>query len=300
MPESGAPHGEDEEPPSRWEAWGRAWSPGWELYQRGSELELFHRSLAFAALGLVALVPLLIVVAAADPLKRHGFASWMADAMALSGRSADAVGDVFGPTGHVLPATSVFSLIALVAFGLTFSSSVQTGYAKIWGVSIGAFHRVWRQVTWSAVLVGYLYADTQTSSVVGSAIRIPVNLCGGVLFFWWGQRYLLRGLVPWRLLLPGAVATMIGLVGLRAFSYLVFAPLIVSNAISYGTAGTVLVVESWLVGVGFVIFGSALLGRYPLIGWVRTWANGTGKDLPGPPEDGAPPGGTAPGEDDTW
>jgi membrane protein len=55
---------------------------------------------------------------------------------------------------------------------------------------------------------------------------------------------------------------MAGLGGLRVFSSLVFSPLIVSNAVSYGAVGTVLIVTSWLVGVGFVVFGGALVGRY--------------------------------------
>jgi membrane protein len=35
-----------------------------------------------------------------------------------------------------------------------------------------------------------------------------------------------------------------------------------SNAGAYGPVGTVLTVESWLVGVGFVVFGGALVGRH--------------------------------------
>ncbi|GAA3006313.1 hypothetical protein GCM10010519_42370 [Streptomyces lactacystinicus] len=42
---------------------------------------------------------------------------------------------------------------------------------------------------------------------------------------------------------------------------LVFSPLIASNAITYGSFGTVLVIQSWLVGVGIVVFGGALVGR---------------------------------------
>ncbi|MEZ3182613.1 hypothetical protein KYY02_29315 [Streptomyces pimonensis] len=57
------------------------------------------------------------------------------------------------------------------------------------------------------------------------------------------------------------IVTMAGLIGLRAFSHFVFTPLIIDNAISYGTVGVVLVVESWLVGVGSVIFGGSLFGR---------------------------------------
>ncbi|MBW8094259.1 ribonuclease BN, partial [Streptomyces hygroscopicus subsp. hygroscopicus] len=69
------------------------------------------------------------------------------------------------------------------------------------------------------------------------------------------------GRISWGALLPGALATGVGLLGLRIFSQLVFSPLIASSAVSYGPVGTVLVVQSWLVGVGFVVFGGALLGR---------------------------------------
>lgn len=83
----------------------------------------------------------------------------------------------------------------------------------------------------------------------------------GTLFFWWSQRLLLSGRVAWTALLPGAVATMLGLLALRVFSRLVFSPLIPSSAVTYGPFGTVLVIHPWLVGVGVVVFGGALLGR---------------------------------------
>lgn len=54
---------------------------------------------------------------------------------------------------------------------------------------------------------------------------------------------------------------MLGLLGLRIFSRLVFSPLIASSAVTYGPFGTVLVIQTWLVGVGVVVFGGALAGR---------------------------------------
>ncbi|GAA0483314.1 hypothetical protein GCM10010361_55210 [Streptomyces olivaceiscleroticus] len=230
--------------------------------ERGSELELLHRSMGFGALGLVTLVPLLIVVAAADPVRHRGFALWLVDGMALSGRSADAVESVFTAPRQAVATTSAVSLVALAVFGLSFAGSVQTGYEKTWSLSVGPWHRAWRQTVWLIVLMAYLYAEVQSRGALPEPLRIVLNLLAGVLFFWWGQRFLLGEQVAWRALLPGAVATMAGLTGLRAFSYLVFAPLIVSNAVSYGAVGTVLIVECWLVGVGFVVFGGALLGRH--------------------------------------
>lgn len=49
-------------------------------------------------------------------------------------------------------------------------------------------------------------------------------MTGTCLFFWTSGRLLLGGRVRWRALLPGAVATSLGLLGLRVFSQLVFSP----------------------------------------------------------------------------
>ncbi|GGZ95075.1 ribonuclease BN [Streptomyces bluensis] len=237
------------------------------LWRHGSDLELLHRAMGFAALGLVTLAPLLIVVAAAAPFQERGFALWVIDGMSLSGRPAQAVREVFSAPRIVLSATSAFSVLVLALFGVAFAASVQNGYEKIWEVAAGPWHAVWRQVVWLAALTGYLFAEAQSGALLrwgaaGSALRITLTLLVGVLFFWWGQHFLLGERMPWWALLPGALATVVGLVGLRWFSYLVFSPLIVNNAVTYGAVGTVLVVQSWLIGVGFVVFGGALLGRH--------------------------------------
>ncbi|MDQ1023240.1 membrane protein [Streptomyces umbrinus] len=240
---------------------------GTHVWRRGKEVELMHRAMGFAALGLVTLAPLLIVVAAALPIQERGFALWIVDGMGLSGRPADAVQDVFAAPGKVLSTTSVLSVVLLALFGVTFAGSVQTGYEKVWDLPAGRWHTVWRRVVWLVALTAYLFAEAQSVAVLGSGTlrssgRIGLSALLGWLFFWWGQRFLLGGRIPWRALLPGAIATVVGLGGLRLFSSLVFSPLIVSNAVSYGSVGTVLIVTSWLIGVGFVVFGGALLGRY--------------------------------------
>ena len=75
--------------------------------------------------------------------------------------------------------------------------------------------------------------------------------------------------------LPGAVATVVCLAGLRVFSGPVFEPLIASNAVSYGALGTVLIVQSWLIGVGWVVHGGQLFGRWFRAAWLGTCVTGT-------------------------
>ncbi|MBN0042843.1 ribonuclease BN [Streptomyces actuosus] len=241
---------------------GAGWIGAHPLVRRGRDLELMHRATGFATLALVTLAPLLIVVAAADPLGRGGFAAWLADGMGASGKSAQNLTGIISPPPDVVGTTSVWGGIALAVFGVALGGGVQNGYERIWEVPPGPWHRVWRQATWLVMLTGYLYQEVQTRSALAGPPRIALSSATGVLFFWWGQRFLLGGQVRWRRLFPGAVATMAGLVGLRGFSSLFFTPLIVDNAISYGTVGIVLVVESWLIGVGFVVFGGSMLGRW--------------------------------------
>ncbi|WP_374984084.1 YhjD/YihY/BrkB family envelope integrity protein [Streptomyces fradiae] len=234
-------------------------------YRRGKDMELMHRAMGFAALGLLTLVPLLIVVAATDPAGGQGFAQWLAEGLGVSEASRDEVERLFGTPSSALESTTGFGLAALAAFGVTFGGVVQTGYEKVWGVPPARWHTMWRHLVWLAVLVGYLllssYVAARPDGAGDLAWRIAAALVSAWLFFWWSQRLLLCGRVPWAALLPGAVSTVIGLAGLWVFSHLVFSPLIASNAVAYGPVGTVLVIQSWLVGVGFVVFGGALVGR---------------------------------------
>ncbi|MFC4607645.1 YhjD/YihY/BrkB family envelope integrity protein [Streptomyces maoxianensis] len=240
-------------------------SPLGLAWNRGREMELMHRAMGFAALGFLTLVPLLIVVAAADPASGQGFARWLGQALGVSEPSQDEVERLFGVPGQALQRTTAFGLAALTVFGLTFGSAVQTGYEKVWDLPTARWHTMWRHVVWLALLVFSLvvFASTPvpTDAVWETILGALADLIGTFLFFWLSQRVLLGGRVRWRALVPGAVATALGMLGLRIFSQLVFSPLIASSAVTYGPFGTLLVIQSWLVGVGVVVYGGALVGR---------------------------------------
>ncbi|WP_318210271.1 MULTISPECIES: YhjD/YihY/BrkB family envelope integrity protein [unclassified Streptomyces] len=241
-------------------------SPVGLAWNRGRAMELMHRAMGFAALSLLTLVPLLIVVAAADLASGQGFARWLVQGLGVSEVSEEEVERLFGQPGQALQRTTAFGLAALAAFGVTFGSAVQTGYERAWDLPTARWHTMWRHVVWLAVLIAclLLFVATPTparSPAMITALVALADLVGTFLFFWWSQQFLLCGRIRWRALAPGAVLTALGLLGLRIFSQLVFSPLIASNAVTYGQFGTVLVLQSWLVGVGFVVYGSALVGR---------------------------------------
>jgi membrane protein len=257
-----------------------------DLHRSGKEFELMGRAMGFAALALLTMFPLLIVVAAAGAATHHGLAVWVVYGMGLTGPAARSVVQLFTAPDKVLSTTSFFSLALLAVFGVTFAGSVQAGFERIWGLAAGPWNMMWRQVVWLAVFVGYIYVSASVAVVTrdspaATASRVAVAVVLGVAFFWWGLRFLLGGRVSYLAAMPGAVATVVLLAGLRVFSALVFEPLIVTNALTYGALGTVLIVQSWLIGVGWVVYGGQLLGRWLHDVWLRAWAEsrrGDGQD----------------------
>jgi len=248
------------------------------IYRNGKEFELMGRAMGFAALAMLTLFPLLVVIAAASAVSRHGLDRWVIYGMGLNGSSGRAVAQLFSAPARVLGTTSVFSVFLVAVFGVTFAGSVQTGFERIWGLPAGSWHRIWRQAVWLAVFIGYIYAAASVSPVTRhappeTASRVSVAVGLGIVFFWWGLRFLVGGRVSYLAALPGAVATMALLVGLRVFSALVFKPLIISNAVTYGALGTVLIVQSWLVGVGWVVYGGQLFGRWFRDAWLLARAD---------------------------
>ncbi|MFJ7957752.1 YhjD/YihY/BrkB family envelope integrity protein [Streptomyces sp. NPDC096319] len=225
------------------------------------DLGLWQRSLGFAALGFLTLVPLLIVVSAAGAGSGKGFAQWLGDGIGVSEAARAEIERLFALPGQVRRTTTAFGLALLAVFGLTFGTVVQSGYEKVWDLPPAHWRNRWRHVLWLAVLIGVLYAFAVAPFRHGVPASGAISLLSGTLFFWWSQWLLLAGRVGWRALLPGAVCTALGLLGLRVFSELVFSPLIASSAVTYGPFGAFLVIETWLVAVGVVVFGGALTGR---------------------------------------
>ena len=237
-----------------------------------------QRAMGFAALAILTVIPLLIVVAAVNPTPHPGLGGWVVYSMGLTGSAADAVTRLFSAPARVLGTTSVFSAAVLAVSGVAFAGSVQAGFERIWGLAAGPWHKIWRQAVWAVALIAYIYAAASVGAVTSggpteTAGRVAVAVVLGVAFFWWGLRFQVGGRVSYLAALPGAVATIVGLAGLRAFSGLVFEPLIASNAVSYGALGSFLIVQSWLIGVGWVVYGGQLFGRWFYDARLQAWAD---------------------------
>jgi membrane protein len=79
-------------------------------------------------------------------------------------------------------------------------------------------------------------------------------------FFWWTMHFLLAGRVPWRRLLPAAIATGVFYAGLGVISEFYFSSTIISDSRTYGAIGAVFGILTWFVAIGAVLILGAVAG----------------------------------------
>ena len=125
--------------------------------------------------------------------------------------------------------------------------------------------------TWRQFLASWTHLKQ-----VGGA-RVPIHIATFILalaFYWWTPHVLLLGRIAWGQLFPGAVATAVSVTGLGVFSAIVFSGQIVSSHRDYGPIGVLMVLLSYLIGLGVCIHLGAVAGRM----WIER-----GSDSPADP-----------------
>ena len=231
------------------------------------DIVIMDKALLLAAVSLISFIPLLIVLAAVVPLGQvHDFARTLQIVLGLGHRAAVEMHRLFAPTGQVAGATTAFGLAILAVGALAFVGTLEQSYELIWKLRPASWIRTWAsRCIWLGAFLGYGLALAMLRvalgpSVVLHALAAFIAFLITAAFFTWSLHLLLDGRVPWLELLPGGVATAIGLAGLRGFSELFFSPMIVSEDTQYGPIGVVFVLLSWLIGASVVLVGGAAVG----------------------------------------
>jgi membrane protein len=111
--------------------------------------------------------------------------------------------------------------------------------------------------------VGWLYL----TALVGPWVRTVGPVVFGIVilvaftgFWWFSMRFLLAGRIPWRKLLPSAVATGLCWLGMVAVFSATFSGMVISSYNRYGPIGVVFDIMSFLLAIGVVIILGAVVG----------------------------------------
>ncbi len=231
-------------------------------------IEFIDRCMLIAAQGLLALIPMLVVLAAFLPDVTAAGIQSFSQAAGLGDRGEGQVTAQVSPD-QVRAQTGLIGLAIVVFSATSFARAIQRMYERIWELShIGGVGGARRCFLW---LIGWL----MTLQLVGS-LRVLMGGVDGLIAdgfriviqalmlsaLWWVTSWvLLFGRVPWHKLALGAVLTgAFGLLYNRG-STLVMPAYVNANADQFGTLGVILAVSTWLIGFAAVMVASALVGR---------------------------------------
>jgi membrane protein len=230
-------------------------------------IELIDRSMAIAAQAMLALVPMLVVLAAFLPAEFTSLALGRFRELTGLDQSGKQMIEASVNPDQVRAQTGAIGLLITLFSATSFARAVQRMYEKVWGKPhIGGILGIRRSTLW---LVGWLLI-LQTVAALGflleqvtdfGPLRFLVQGAGASLMWWWTSRVLLFGRVPWRTLLTGAMITGYALVLYSWGSNLVMPAYVASSAAAFGTLGLILAVTTWLVGFAGLLVVASVVGR---------------------------------------
>jgi hypothetical protein len=229
-----------------------------------STADFMNSSFAFAALAVLSAFPFLAVSSA---VVGGDIRSAIVARMGLDIEATKAVDHLIATGNQTVATLTWVSAIILVLGGIGMASTLQSWYHRIYELTQpkGLLRHVAYQlagVTAFAVYISFqVWLFDKVRPVGGDALVFVLTFATALLFWWWSAYMLLFRQVSLRQLLPAGVATASCLTGLGIVSKFVFSGQITSGEKSYGPAGVVIALISFLVGFGVCLHLGAVFGR---------------------------------------
>jgi membrane protein len=229
-----------------------------------STADFMNSSFAFAALAVLSAFPFLAVTSS---VIGGDIRQAIVARMGLNAQATRDVNNLIATGNQAVATLTWVSAIVLVLGGIGMASTLSTWYHRIYEQTPpkGLLRHLAYQVAGVAAFTLYITAEVwlfgKVRPVGGRGLIFLLTFVLAVLFWWWSTYMLLYRQIPLRRLFPAGVATGICITGLGVVSSLVFSGQVTSGQRSYGPAGVVIALISFLVGFGVCLHAGAVFGR---------------------------------------
>jgi membrane protein len=222
------------------------------------------RSLALGAQAFGALIPLSIVLQAAQP-GDASLAEDLIDRFGLHDAAADAMRSAFS-TSTSESAITGLGLFVLVVSALSFTRRLQRLYEDTWSLPARGMRGTGWGLAWIGCFAIYGVLHPALDGVLQGLVGIVSSL-GGALMIGLVTPYVLLGRrIPARALVLQACLTAVGLTALGVWTAVYMPNAIGSSAASYGVIGVAFAMLTWLWGLAIVLVCAAVYGS-PQMNW---------------------------------
>jgi membrane protein len=219
---------------------------------------LLDRSLALGAQAFCAVIPLLIVIEAAQP-GDESMADALIDRFQLEGAAAETVQRAFTPPTSTTTTTAL-SVLLLIVSTLSFTRRLQRLYEESWDLPTRGLRGTGAGLAWIVALAIYATLHPLLDGLFDGVFAVLMSLGGGFAIAILTPFLLLGRRLPWQQLIGQAGLTGVGMIALGAWSAVYMPHAIASSAASYGTIGVAFALITWLWGLGIVLVCGAVYG----------------------------------------
>ncbi len=251
---------ENQEPASR-----KGATIGWVRRYQAADGQLY--AVLLSAYFFVTMLPVALVAGSYIYSDPTALARRIENRLKLHGTTAALFSTVLVGAGEHRLSGVLIAILDLFVFGLGFARVLQLAHARSWGLdlrkTVVADQARYAEVL-VAMVVGVCLFVVQSKELVGEPSWIGWLLDLGwlvllLVFFVWMPRLLLHHRIPARDLLPGAVFTLLGLVGLRLISGLLLTHWLNWYSTTYGAFGIVIALFFWIILIGTLLILAAAL-----------------------------------------
>jgi membrane protein len=236
---------------------GRFWS-------QLSTADFMNSSFAFAALAVLSAFPFLAVSSAAigSDVRRVIVAR-----MDLNDQATRDLEGLIATGNSAIATLTWISGIVLVLGAIGMAATLQAWYARIYeqpapkGLVRHLTYQVVGVVAFTAYISFEVWLFDRVRPVGGRGLIFLLTFVLAVLFWWCSAYFMLYRQLPLRRLFPAGVATGACITGLGVVSSFFFSEQITSGQRSYGPAGVVIALITFLVGFGVCLHAGAVFGR---------------------------------------
>jgi membrane protein len=238
---------------------------GWFRRYQAADGQLY--AVLLSAYFLVTVLPVMLVAGSYLYKDPHALADHAEHRLRLHGATATLFSTVLVGAGEHKVSAVVIAIVDLFFFGLGFGRVLQLAHARSWGLDLRksvVVDQVRYAEVLAAIVVGVFLFVLETRALRGqpSWIGYALDLVWLALllgFFVWAPRLLLHHRVARRDVVPGAVFTVVGLVGLRLISALLLTHWLNWYSTTYGAFGIVIALFFWIILIGTIMILAAAL-----------------------------------------
>ena len=229
-----------------------------------SAADFMNSSFAFAALAVLSAFPFLAVTAT---VIGGDLRSAIVARMGLNTQAEHDVNGLIASGNQAVATLTWFSAIVLLLGGIGMASTLSAWYHRIYertpprGLLRHLAYQFAGVVAFTLYISFEVWLFDKVRPVGGRGLVFLLTFVLAVLFWWWSSYMLLYRGVPLRRMLPAGVATGACITGLGIVSAFFFSDQVTSGQRSYGPAGVVIALITFLVGFGVCLHAGAVFGR---------------------------------------